>query len=119
MQRLRESLAVRWIALLLFTTFTGACASWQPVEGSDVPDRVRVITTARDTVELEEARVHGDSILVGLDPQADATRAMPLDSVSRIETRQLSERDEGLIASGALVVALVVVPLLSGDFWEW
>lgn len=114
MRRLRESVAVRWIALLLFTTFTGACASWQTVEGPDLPARVRVLTTASDTVDLEEPRTQGDSILVGRDTRADATRVIPTDSVLRLEARHASD-GAAFLATGIFLAGAALFFAVLGD----
>lgn len=112
MQRLRKSVAVRWIALVLFTTFLSGCASWQTVEGPDLPDRARVITTAADTVDLDEPRIQGDSILVGRDTRTETTRVIPTDSVLRLEARRASGGAAFLATGAFLAGAALLIAVL-------
>lgn len=109
---------------LLLALCLPACTFWAasttPLPELTGPPRpvatVRVTTAAGDTLELQDPRVHGDSLVGGSLPDTGWV-FLPLASIGKVEVRKKNALRT--IGTGALIVALVYgVAVLCTDVGE-
>jgi hypothetical protein len=99
----RQNVASAIVASLVVVCCLGGCRSWEAIELASAPaplGHVRVRRGGSRWVELRQARVEGDTALVGYMGEM-TTVAVPLGSITGVEQRRID-------GAGTIMTAILV-----------